>query len=46
MGIDTVQYGNIFVYKNGFRIYPYGERGDDSFRIDNRGMQGYNRFIS
>lgn len=45
MGVDAVSYGNLFVYKNGFRIYPYGERGDDSFGIDNRGMQGYNRYI-
>ena len=45
MGIDTVRYGNIFVYKNGFRIYPYGERGDDSLGIDNRAVQGYARYL-
>ncbi len=45
MGIQTVEFGNIFVYKNGFRIYPYGERGDDSLRIDNRAMQGYSRYL-
>lgn len=46
MGIQPVEYGNVFIYKNGFRIYPYGERGDDSLGIDNRAMQGFNRFIS
>lgn len=45
VGVRTVEYGNIFVYKNGFRIYPYGERGDDSMRIDNRAVQGFNRYI-
>lgn len=45
MGIETVKYGNIFVYKNGFRIYPFGERGDDSLGIDNRAVQGYARYI-
>ncbi len=45
MGIRPVEYGSIFVYKNGFRIYPYGERGDDSLGIDNRAVQGFNRFI-
>ena len=46
MGVPAVEFGNVFVYKNGFRIYPYGERGDDSFGLDNRAMQGYNRYIS
>jgi len=45
MGIRAVDYGSVFIYKNGFRIYPYGERGDDSLGIDNRAVQGYNRFI-
>ncbi len=46
MGVPAVEFGSVFVYKNGFRIYPYGERGDDSFGLDNRAMQGYNRYIS
>lgn len=45
MGVETVRYGNIFVYKNGFRIYPFGERGDDSLGIDNRAVQGYARYV-
>ncbi len=45
MGIRAIEYGSVFIYKNGFRIYPYGERGDDSLGIDNRAVQGYNRFI-
>lgn len=45
MGIQPVEYGSLFVYKNGFRLYPYGERGDDSLGVDNRAVQGYNRYI-
>lgn len=45
MGIQSVDYGSIFLYKNGFRIYPYGEPGDDSWGIDARKQQGYNRYL-
>ncbi len=43
MGIEPVGYGHIFVYKNGIRIYPYGERGEDPLKMDNRKAQGYAR---
>jgi signal transduction histidine kinase len=43
MGVESVKYGSVFVYKNGFRIYPYGEVGEDSLSIDRRKQQGYNR---
>lgn len=45
MGINPKDYGSIFVYKNGFRILPYGEPGQDMFDIDQRKSQGYNRFL-
>ncbi len=45
MGINQKDYGSIFVYKNGFRILPYGEPGQDMFDIDRRKSQGYNRFL-
>lgn len=44
-GVEHVDFGSLFVYKNGFRIYPYGERGDDSLGIDNRALQGFARYI-
>jgi signal transduction histidine kinase len=44
-GVEHVDFGSLFIYKNGFRIYPYGERGDDSLGIDNRAMQGYARYL-
>ena len=43
MGIDAVKYGSVFLYKNGFRIYPFGESGDDSLKIDKRKQQGHSR---
>ncbi len=45
MGMQPVEYGHIFVYKNSLRIYPYGQRGDDPLKMDNRKAQGYNRYI-
>ena len=45
MGIESVKYGSVFMYKNGFRIYPYGEPGEDLLLIDKRKQQGYNRFL-
>lgn len=45
MGLIPRAYGSIFVYKNGFRIMPYGEPGQDMFDIDQRKSQGYNRFL-
>ena len=45
MGVSTTRYGNIFLYKNGFRIYPFGEPGEDPLKINSRYAQGYNRFL-
>ncbi len=45
MGVDAVEYGHIAVYKNGLRIYPYGERGADPLKMDNRKAQGTRRYI-
>lgn len=45
MGLESVKYGSVFMYKNGFRIYPFGEPGEDLLLIDTRKQQGYNRFL-
>ena len=45
MGIEAVNYGSIFLYRNGFRILPYGDVGDDWLGIDKRHAQGYARTI-
>jgi signal transduction histidine kinase len=41
MGIQPAHFGSIFLYKNGFRIAPYGDRGDDSFGINTRQAQRF-----
>lgn len=44
-GVQPVNYGSVFIYKNGFRINPYGEPGQDFFGIDQRKAQGWKRFL-
>ncbi|TIR14707.1 MAG: hypothetical protein E5X34_32150 [Mesorhizobium sp.] len=45
MGIPSVRFGSVFLFRNGFRVYPIGEDGDDWFGIDARKQQGYARFL-
>lgn len=46
MGVRPVNFGSVFVYKNGFRIHPIGEVGrGDIFGLDNRKQQGTSRFF-
>lgn len=45
MGVQPVSYGNIFLFRNGFRILPFGEWDDDSWGLNQRQQQGYNRFL-
>lgn len=45
MGMRSIDYGAVFMYKNGFRIYPFGEPGEDILLIDRRKGQGYSRFL-
>lgn len=45
MGVAPVSYGNVFLFRNGFRILPYGNYNDDSWGLNQRQQQGYNRFL-
>ncbi|WP_247750730.1 MULTISPECIES: ATP-binding protein [unclassified Rhizobium] len=45
MGVPSVQFGSVFVFRNSFRVYPIGEEGDDWFKMDRRKQQGYARFL-
>lgn len=45
MDIEPVNYGNVFLFKNGFRVQPYGNIGDDSWGLDKNKTQGYGRFL-
>lgn len=45
MGIEPVNYGSIFLFRNGFRIMPFGNTGDDSWGLDYRAQQGRARYL-
>ncbi len=45
MGTQVVNFGSVFLFKNGFRVQPYGSVGDDSWGLDYRAQQGYNRYL-
>lgn len=45
MGVRTTDYGNIFLFKNGFRILPYGERDNDWLKLNDRKAQGNRRYL-
>ena len=45
MGVQPVQFGNVFLFVNGFRIYPIGEPTDDTFGILRRKQQGQSRYL-
>ncbi len=44
-GYKHLDYGSIFMFLNGFRVFPYGESGNDWLDIDRRKAQGYNRYL-
>jgi signal transduction histidine kinase len=46
VGIAPVNYGNVFLYRNGVRVFPYGEPNDDWLGLNMRKQQGYRRFLS
>ncbi len=45
-GVRSVDFGSIFLFLNGFRVAPYGERGDDWLGLDFRKSQGTTRYLS
>lgn len=45
MGVQVVNYGSVFLFRNGFRILPFGETGDDSWGLDFRAQQGHSRYL-
>lgn len=44
-GVRAHEYGNVFVFLNGFRVYPIGEPDDDTFGILKRKQQGSSRYL-
>lgn len=45
VGLPSVQFGSVFLFRNGFRIFPIGEEYDDWFGYNRRKQQGYSRFL-
>src|ERR1051326_5880211 len=45
VGLPSVQFGSVFLFRNGFRVYPIGEESNDWFGFDRRKQQGYKRFL-
>ncbi|MDR0281428.1 MAG: ATP-binding protein [Paucimonas sp.] len=45
VGLPSVQFGSVFLFRNNFRVYPIGEDGDDWFGFGRRKQQGYARFL-
>ena len=44
-GLNLVEFGSIFLFINGYRVPPYGDRDDDWLHLDNRKNQGTARFL-
>lgn len=44
-GYRSVEFGSIFLFLNGFRVFPYGSFGDDWLGIQRRHAQGQKRFF-
>jgi len=45
VGVPSVRFGSVFLFRNGFRVYPIGEESDDWFGYNKRKQQGYSRFL-
>ena len=45
MGLPSVQFGSIFLFRNGFRVFPIGQEEDDFFGLSRRKQQGMRRFL-
>ena len=43
MGLESVKFGSIFLFRNGFRVFPIGEERDDFFGLTRRKQQGMRR---
>ena len=45
MGIRSVNFGSIFLFRNGFRVFPIGQEHDDFFSLTHRKQQGQRRHL-
>ena len=45
MGQQSTQFGHVFLFNNGFRVFPIGEPRVDTFGLDRRKNQGRTRYL-
>lgn len=45
MGVRPVEFGSVFLFLNGFRIFPIGEENDDTLGLNRRKQQGQTRYL-
>lgn len=45
MKVRPIEFGSIFLFLNGFRIFPIGEETDDTFGLLRRKQQGTSRYL-
>ena len=45
VGLPSVRFGSVFLFRNGFRVFPIGEEANDWFGYDRRKQQGHSRFL-
>jgi signal transduction histidine kinase len=44
-GLHAVDFGAVFLFLNGYRVPPYGDRNNDWLQLDNRKTQGQARHL-
>ena len=45
MGVRPVEFGSVFLFLNGFRVFPIGEETDDTLGLNRRKQQGQSRYL-
>jgi signal transduction histidine kinase len=45
MKVASVEFGSVFLFLNGFRIFPIGEETDDTLGLNRRKQQGTARYL-
>lgn len=45
MGQQSTQFGHVFLFNEGFRVFPVGEPKIDTFQLDTRKNQGRARYL-
>lgn len=45
MGVRPLEFGSIFLFLNGFRVFPVGEETDDTLGLSRRKQQGQSRYL-